>query len=332
MNESVFIEELDQAITALLRGASPAGSTVEPDVSQLFAIAQQLRSLPRQEFRVALRMAITEKLHEEIDMTETAVTEQEKVEPEGYRTVTPYLTVADVHAEIAFVQKVFGAEGKIYGLGSQGGFHSEYRIGDSMVMIGGGGEGTTWKGTPVPAALHLYVEDVDEVYKRAIAAGATSLMAPTDQEYQDRDAAVRDSNGNDWYIGTHQGERYLPEDAQQLMPYLRPVGARQMIDFYRQAFGAEQIAVYQSPDGAVQHAKIKIGSSVVELGDAHGEWETNHMNFMLYVDDADKWYARFMTAEGSVSISEPSDQPYGARVGTVADPAGNQWYIAKHLG
>jgi uncharacterized glyoxalase superfamily protein PhnB len=332
MNESVFIEELDQAIDTLLRSASPDVSTVEAGVSDLFAIAQELRSLPRQEFSVALRMAITEKLQEEIDMTGTAVTEQKKVEPEGYRTVTPYLTVADVHAEIAFVQKVFGAEGKIYGLGSQGGFHSEYRIGDSMVMIGGGGEGATWKGTPVPAALHLYVEDVDEVYKRAIAAGATSLMAPTDQEYQDRDAAVRDSNGNDWYIGTHKGKRYLPEEAQQLMPYLRPVGARQMIDFYKQAFGAEQIAVYQSPDGAVQHAKIKIGSSVVELGDAHGEWETNRMNFMLYVDDADKWYARFMTAEGSVSISEPSDQPYGARVGTVEDPAGNQWYIARHLG
>ena len=106
--------------------------------------------------------------------------------------------------------QVFGAEGRIYGLGSAGGYHSEYRIGDSMVMIGGGGKGSSWKGTPNPASLHLYVEDVDAVYERAMQAGATSLMAPTNQEYGDRDAAVIDVGGNHWYIGTTRAPAYKP--------------------------------------------------------------------------------------------------------------------------
>ena len=55
------------------------------------------------------------------------------------------------------------------------------------------------------------------------------------------------------------------------------------------------------------------------------------MHFMLYVDDADAWYARAMNAEGAMSLGEPSDQPYGARVGTIKDPFDNVWYIATQL-
>ena len=92
-----------------------------------------------------------------------------------FRTVTPYLVVMDVRREAKFLKDVFGAQGKVYGgLGSKGGFHSEYRIGDSMLMIGGGGKGSEWKGAAVPASLHVYVEDVDGVYQRAMKAGATS--------------------------------------------------------------------------------------------------------------------------------------------------------------
>src|SRR5260370_988133 len=98
------------------------------------------------------------------------------------------------------------------------------------------------------AGLHLYVEDVDAVYERAMQAGATSLMPPTDQEYGDRDASISDVAGNHWYIGTHKGARYLPEDTHNLMPYLHPTGAPKMIEFLKQAFHAEQISLHQPPD------------------------------------------------------------------------------------
>ena len=247
-----------------------------------------------------------------------------------FRTLTPYLTVANVPEEIEFVTKVFGAEGKVHGLGSAGGFHSEYRIGDSMVMIGGGGQGSNWEGTPAPAALHLYVEDVDAVYQSALAAGATSLYAPMDQEYGDRDAGIVDAGGNQWYIGTRQGAPF-PAGATNLMPYLHPQGAPKMIAFLEAAFAAEPIAVHQSPDGIVRHATIRIGTSMIEMGEAHGQWQPMPMTFMLYVDDVDTWYARALKAEGSVSVAAPEDQVYGDRMGAVKDPFDNVWYIGTHL-
>jgi PhnB protein len=328
MSEVVLTEQLDQAIEATFRNPEAPLAGTDPQVAELLGIAAELRALPRAEFKARLRS----ELETEALMTITAVTES-KANPvrEGFRTVTPYITVANVQAEIEFLTRTFGAEGQIYGLGSAGGFHSEFKIGDSMIMIGGGGEGSTWKGPPMPGSLHLYVADVDAVYERAMQAGATSLMAPTDQEYADRDAAIKDVGGNHWYIGTHKGAAYKPEGVSDLMPYLHPTGAPKMINFLKQAFGAEEIFVYQSPDGIVHHAKVGIGSSIVEMGEAHAQWVPMPMTFMLYVEDADEWYARAMKAEGAISLGEPADQPYGARVGTVKDPFGNTWYISTHI-
>ena len=93
-----------------------------------------------------------------------------------------------------------------------------------------------------------------------------------------------------------------------------------MINFLKQAFGAEEIFAYQSPDGIVHHAKIGIGNSIVEMGEAHAQWQPMPMTFMVYVEDCDAWYARAMKAEGMISMSAPSDQSYGDRVGAVKDP------------
>ena len=72
---------------------------------------------------------------------------------------------------------------------SAGGLHAEARIGDSMLMIGGGIPGEEFNATPNTHALHIYVEDADAVYKKALAAGATSIDEPRDQEYGERSAA-----------------------------------------------------------------------------------------------------------------------------------------------
>ncbi|MGZ8848038.1 MAG: VOC family protein [Pyrinomonadaceae bacterium] len=333
MSEVALTEQLDQAIEAMLRSPDAKLPVAAPQVAEMLSIAAELRDLPRADFRERLKG----ELEREMTMSAAAGESAEKpgkVNPirEGFRTVTPYVVVQDVHAEIDFVKNVFDAEGQVHGLGSQGGFHAEYRIGDSMLMIGGGGKGSEWRGTPVPAALHLYVEDVDAVYDRAVRAGATSTHAPIDQPYGDREAGVKDASGNSWYIATHKGARYLPEGATDLMPYLHPTGAPKMIEFLKQAFGAEEMAVHQSPDGVIHHATVRIGTSVLEMGEAHGQWQPMPMHFMLYVDDVDAWYARATKAEGAISMGEPRDQPYGARVGTVKDPFDNVWYLATQIG
>lgn len=334
MSEVALTEQLDQAIEAMLRtpGAPPA--VTDPQLSELLSLAAELRALPREDFKARLR----NELEQEASMRIAGEPDQSGSAPAPgsppravFHTVTPYLTVADVHEEIKFVTRVFGAEGQLYGLGSAGGYHSEYRIGDSMVMIGGGGEGSAWKGTPAPGAIHLYVEDVDAVYERAMAAGAVALMPPMDQEYGERGAAIQDTGGNHWYIATSNGPRYIPEGLPNLMPFFNPRGAPKMIEFLKQSFGAEEMQVHKSPDGIVHHAKIKIGDSIVEMGEAHGEWQPRPMTFMLYVDDVDAWYQRAMKAEGAILIANPADKTYGDRVGAVKDPFDNTWYIATHI-
>ncbi len=124
------------------------------------------------------------------------------VEPvrEGFHTVTPYLMVREAERLIDFVKQAFGATELLRATGSAGGMHAEVRIGDSAVMIGGAGA----PDGEMPAAIHLYLDDVDAVYERALRAGATSITEPADQAYGDRSAGVKDPFGNVWYIATHK--------------------------------------------------------------------------------------------------------------------------------
>lgn len=119
--------------------------------------------------------------------------------PEGHHTVSPYLVVKGVGKLIDFTKQVFGAT-EVYVSRRPDGtvMHAEVRIGDSIVMMGEGADIKSF-----PAMLHLYMEDCDSIYKRAIQAGASSLREPADQPYGDRSAAVEDAFGNQWFIATH---------------------------------------------------------------------------------------------------------------------------------
>ncbi len=120
--------------------------------------------------------------------------------PDGYRTVTPYLIVQEVDGLIAYLKRAFDAEEVARHLQPDGRvMHAAVKIGDSLVEMGEpGGEFA-----PRPGTVHLYVEDCDGEYARAVEAGGTSLMEPSDQFYGDREAGVEDAWGNHWYIATH---------------------------------------------------------------------------------------------------------------------------------
>ena len=121
---------------------------------------------------------------------------------EGYHRVTPYLLVQGAEKLITFMKNAFDAkETERYSMpdGSIG--HAEVRIGDSVIMVADA-QGDEYK--PMAAGIHLYVEDCDVTYKRAIGAGATSVREPQDQFYGDRSAGVNDQFGNKWWIATHK--------------------------------------------------------------------------------------------------------------------------------
>jgi uncharacterized glyoxalase superfamily protein PhnB len=250
--------------------------------------------------------------------------------PRGFHTLTPYLIAQDGAGLIDFVKQTFGAEEKFRAIGSAGGIHAEVRLGDSMLMMGGGGPGLSFRGESQPMAFHVYVEDTDAVYQRALAAGAVAIQPPADQVYGERSGSVKDLAGNNWYIATLKGDRYIPEGLHTVTAYLHPVRAEPVISFLRRAFGAEELEKYASPDGVIHHAKIKIGDSMLEMGEAHGPYQPMPSTFYLYVPNVDATYSRALNA-GATSTSEPVVQPYGDRSAGVKDVFGNQWYIATQI-
>ena len=98
--------------------------------------------------------------------------------PEGYHTITPYLVVQDAPALLDFVKQVFDAKENFRSTGGAGGMHADIALGDSRMMIGGGGAGYSWKGDSKPGAFHVYVRDCDATYKRALEAGSTGSSLP----------------------------------------------------------------------------------------------------------------------------------------------------------
>jgi PhnB protein len=120
----------------------------------------------------------------------------EKKVPEGYQRIMPYLLIQDVEGLIRFMQDIFGAEEKLRHVDDDGRIrHAEITLGDSTVMIGGATE--EW--TAMPASLFIYVDDVDSAFKKAIEAGAKSIIDPADKEYG-RTCGVEDRWGVTWWI------------------------------------------------------------------------------------------------------------------------------------
>ena len=249
--------------------------------------------------------------------------------PRGFRMVTPYLVAEDGLALLEFTKKAFGAEELMRAV-MPSGVHAEVRMGDTTLMMGGGLAGKKFPGTLQPNALHMYVKDVDAVTQRAVAAGATLVDEPRDQEYGERSSTVKDAAGNFWYIATAKGERHVPKGLFSVNPYLHPRRAEPLIGFLKRAFEAEEVAKYASPDGVVHHAVVKVGDSVLEMGEAHGKYESMEAMFYLYVPNMEAVYRQALAA-GATSFQEPTDQPYGDRNAGVKDAFGNKWYIATHV-
>ena len=136
--------------------------------------------------------------------------------PKGYHTITPYMTVRDAARAIEFYKQAFGAKEKGVMKGPDGKvMHAELVIGDSIIMLADefpefgslspqstGGSGT---------GLHIYIEDVDSAFDRAVKAGATVEMPVADMFWGDRYGKLRDPFGHKWSIGTHKADLSMEE-------------------------------------------------------------------------------------------------------------------------
>jgi PhnB protein len=136
--------------------------------------------------------------------------------PDGYHSVTPYLIVRDAAKAIDFYKSAFGAVELFRMPGPDGKVaHAEIKIGDSPVMLADEhpemGAVAPQAGVRPPVGLMIYVPDVDAVYARAVAGGATVQRPLQDQFYGDRSGTVTDPFGHTWTISTHV-EDVSPEE------------------------------------------------------------------------------------------------------------------------
>jgi PhnB protein len=321
--------QLDRAIDAILAQRDSSLPVADRKLLPLVRIAAKLRGLPDLKFKASLKSD----LQRSTKMASQPAPSSKGVNyiREGFHTITPYLLVARISEFIDFLKGAFGAIEHLRVNDPKTGLvmHAEIKIGDSILEMAQGNE----QFPPRPGALHIFVPDVDVVYQQALNAGATSLYAPMDQPYGSRDSAVEDGFGHNWYIATQIDAgpgRYVPEGLHTVTPYLNPLGAGQLIEFLKSAFGAEEVERHEEPKGNIVHAKLRIGDSIIEIAEAHGQWQPTPMALHLYVPDTDAAFNRAITA-GATSVRPPSDQPYGDRAAGVADAFGNQWWIATHI-
>lgn len=239
---------------------------------------------------------------------------------EGFTTVTPYIWVPD-RGLADFLIRVFDAVETNVMDNPGHGIHRELRIGDSMVMLGETGDQKSALSRPV--ALHIFVDDADARFARALAAGGTSLGDPADRPYGERSGFIRDPYGNHWYIAHPLGSESLGSHLRSVTPYLLAHDVRGYIEFLVRAFGAVEEVVVDHGGGAIPYARARIGDAAVEFGSA----DPMPGAYFLYVADPDAVYERALAA-GATSLAAPADRTSG-RIAFVEDPVGNHWYIAR---
>ncbi len=214
---------LNQAIEALLTGSK--APLADEEMHSLVQIASALRRMPAEDFEARLKLELERRGRMPALATRVR---------EGFRAITPYLIVEEGAKLIDFLKHTFGAQ-DLGHFETSSGFHAEVRIGDSMLMMW---SGSGLKGREKIGAFHMYVDDCDAAYERALEAGAQSLDAPSDRPYGERLGAVKDFAGNTWYIATRKPGAQVMEGTGTLNPYVHPPKAREYIEFLKSAFGA----------------------------------------------------------------------------------------------
>lgn len=252
----------------------------------------------------------------------------------GFHTVTPYLIIAGAAKWIDFVKRAFGAAEKFRAQrpGSPAGaaesetiMHAEVQVGDSMIELADANP----QFPAMPMTLLIRVADPDLAYHDAIAAGATSLQPVEDRDYGVRGGGVVDPAGNKLDIFAPAAGNELFAQFRSVTPHLNPVRSAHVIEFLEKAFGGVEIYRAQ-PKNQIFHAQVRIGDSIISMGDAHGPFQPMPSTLHLYVPNTDALYQQALRA-GADSIQPPADQPYGDRSAGVRDPFGNRWFIATHV-
>ena len=308
-----LIDRLDGAIDAVVARRDATVALRDPELAPLVRIAADLRHYPSADFKARLRAQLARRP----TMSTVVLTNIR----EGFTTVTPYVWVPD-RGLADFLIRVFDAVETRVAEGGRHGTHRELRIGNSMLMLGEGTPGEIVPGRSM--AFHVFVDDTDASYAKALAAGGESLGEPADRPYGERSGFIKDAFGNHWYIASPLGPESFGHALRTVTPFLHSRDVRGYIDFLVRAFGASEEVVHELPGGVIPYARARVGDAAIELGTA----DPMPGAFCLYVADPDLVYEQAVAA-GAKALSPPVDQPSGDRMAFVEDALGNQWYITR---
>ena len=301
MAKRSLAEQLDEVLQAMLVSLRPRPEEApDRNLAALMRVAQELRELPREEFRATLKSD----LQRRAIMSEGAAAPPARTgkaqagavhyQRPGLTSITPYIIVRPAAQFIEFLKTAFeGVERMRMPAPDSSIMHAEVAVGNGAIEVSDGNE----QYPTAPAAVHLYVDDPDAAYARTLQAGATSFYAPTDDHPSgDRWGAVKDPFGNHWYIAKPRGWTPGPEGLRSVQPYLHLREAHKMIPFLEAAFAAGAMGVHKSSEGAVLHATIRIGNATLEIDEAHGEFQPMPCHLHVYVPDTDAVYAQALRA------------------------------------
>jgi PhnB protein len=246
----------------------------------------------------------------------------------SFNNIAPYIVVNGAAKFIEFLKTAFQGTERLRVPRPDGEvMHAEIGIGNSVIELADANE----QHPPRPTTTHLYVDDADAAYERALRAGATSIYPVDDQFWGDRQGCAKDEFGNVWYIAMAKGWDPGPDRIPSVQPYLHLRGADKMVPFAEVAFHAEALGVTKSPEGKILHATIRIGHATFEIDEAEGQFQPMPSYLHAYVPDADAYYAEAIRA-GATSVEAPATKDYGERSATIKDAFGNTWFLATYLG
>jgi PhnB protein len=356
-NDTRKVEQLNQAVEAMLARTDGKASKVTAGIEPLVRIAAGLRDLPRESFKARLKSELKGRKHM------SAVAEPVVSAPP---VASPSLTFRNAAKAIEFYQNAFGAK-ETFRFEAGGHIaHAEMTIGDSVIMLSEEWpEGNRFSAETLgnsPVSLVIRVSDVDSFAEHAVAAGAKVIRPLKDQFYGHRDVTFADPFGYNWTAVTvteemsveemhrrmkgmttgpeggqmpaQKGKRPavnpIPRGYRMVTPYLVAQDANAVIDFVKKTFAGEELFRAVGSAGGY-HCEVRVEDSMLMIGGggAGVAWKGDSMlgAFHVYVRDCDAAYKRALEAGGK-ALSAPADQEYGERSAGVIDAAGNHWYIA----
>lgn len=246
----------------------------------------------------------------------------------------------DIDRSAAFYADVFGWE-------IRRGDDGSLTFDDTVTEVSG-----TWTRDRRPSTdpgllIYIMVADAEAAIERVLAAGG-EVVSPVDPAGQERFAHLRDPAGN--VLGVYQqpglAEREsrvspIPEHLRAVTPRIVVRGGAAAIDFYRRAFGAEEVGDrFTGPDGALIHAEIRIGDSIVAITDEAGDGGPARAPesvggvvttiISTYWGDVTAAWERALEA-GAEVLYPFAEQFYGERGGRLRDPFGQQWMLSQRI-